>query len=888
MCVSVAGCTAALLGALAALLAAPAVAAEPMPNVAIATGAESARMLGFFDEVVLDPARVSAPQLAELRQSGVTVMAALPARPAQTEAATLLASLVRRGFGGVVIDACVASRGSISWAEALLAQARPLLPRGRIYWRCPQDRPPPRLSDVDGVIVEGLFTEPDTAGGRRAVSAELQRQRLAALASSFQSRGLTVVALDWLGSRQRAAARALAGELAAAGVVPYVRTGEGVGVGLVEPISRRVLALYDSGPQSFLPLTPLHRMAALPLEYLGYALEYWDIRRGMPPSDLAGQYAGIVSWFGDSLPSPHEYSEWLIRQLDAGVRVAIIDKLGATPTPALLERLGVTINRRPLLPPLVIVDRLPGQGGGPDRMMGFEAPARPLGRNLPALRTRAGTAHMTVRDADDQLVTPVVTDSWGGLALGPYVLAAGARGSYRWRIDPFAFFARALGRSAGGAPAPVPDVTTENGRRLLMVHIDGDGFHGRASLPDRPFAGEVIRREFLNVFRLPTTVSFVEAEIGAAGLNRRLVPTLESIAREIAALPHVELASHTYSHPFEWPREPSPQRVNNLTIPGYVYSARREIRGSVGYLQRRIAPPGKLVKAVLWSGNALPAEDVLDEVAALGLHNVNGFNCDEPQDAPALTQIPSLYRPVGPHMQVYAPVHNENVFIEPFRNGSQLFGFRKVLRLFDFTEKPRRLKPLGLYYHFYSGASTPAIEALRDVYLAVSHQPSLPLHLSEYSAKVREWPGVQLGRRTDGAWEVRGARALSTLRIDQSLGWPDLARSKGVIGVNDGPDGRFVALLPGQQVLLALSPQAPRQAHLVSANARALSWVRDGDVLRFRLAGHMPVQMVIGGCAPEGQRAPPGATLDVDTERRVTALRFVGNDTGDVVIDCVN
>jgi hypothetical protein len=98
----------------------------------------------------------------------------------------------------------------------------------------------------------------------------------------------------------------------------------------------------------------------------------------------------------------------------------------------------------------------------------------------------------------------------------------------------------------------MPDVTTENGHRLWMAHVDGDGFLNRAELPGTPFASEVIRSQILEKYALPTTVSVIEGEIGPTGLYPHLSPELEAIARAIFKIPTVELASHTYSHPFYW------------------------------------------------------------------------------------------------------------------------------------------------------------------------------------------------------------------------------------------------------------------------------------------------------------------------------------------------
>jgi hypothetical protein len=409
----------------------------------------------------------------------------------------------------------------------------------------------------------------------------------------------------------------------------------------------------------------------------------------------------------------------------------------------------------------------------------------------------------------------------------------------------------------------------------------------------------VILRDFLQVFRVPTTVSFVEGEMGPTGVNPRLTEELEPIAREIGTLPHIELASHTYSRPLDWlraaddsrnrageqfPKEPA--GAVHLPIAGYRYSAEREVRGSVEYLNQRIAPSGKKVKALLWSGNALPDERALREVAQLGLANVNGVNCDEPFDAPGLTQVPSLYRPVGPHLQIYAPAHGASVFVETFRNGAAIHGFRKVVKLFQFTDRPRRLKPIDIYYDFHSGAAEPATAALREVYLWALKQETIPLHLSEYAARASAFPGVRMARRLDGSWELRGLSALRTLRLPESLGWPDLTRSVNVIGVRAGADGRFVSVLPGETVVLALSPQPPREPHLVSSNAKVVSWTRDGGVLRFRLRGHLPVELSVGGCAPVKPWLQPGVAVDVDRGARLTSLRFPETDTRDVVLNC--
>lgn len=82
---------------------------------------------------------------------------------------------------------------------------------------------------------------------------------------------------------------------------------------------------------------------------------------------------------------------------------------------------------------------------------------------------------------------------------------------------------------------PVPDITTENGRRLLTVHIDGDGFPSRAEILGTPLAGRVLLDEFVSRYRIPHAISVIEAEIAPHGLYPGNAAEMEDIARRIFA-----------------------------------------------------------------------------------------------------------------------------------------------------------------------------------------------------------------------------------------------------------------------------------------------------------------------------------------------------------------
>src|SRR5260370_1087965 len=109
---------------------------------------------------------------------------------------------------------------------------------------------------------------------------------------------------------------------------------------------------------------------------------------------------------------------------------------------------------------------------------------------------------------------------------------------------------------------PVPDTTTENGRRLLMSHIDGDGFASRAEFSDGgvpntdaspQYSGDVLYR-LLRDSGMPTTVSLIEGEVSDDGPYKAFAAHLRALGTRIFQLPNVEVATHTYTHPLQWMR----------------------------------------------------------------------------------------------------------------------------------------------------------------------------------------------------------------------------------------------------------------------------------------------------------------------------------------------
>lgn len=743
-------------------------------------------------------------------------------------------------------------------------------------------------SDVVGVAAESLFQSWDagrsTYGQVNAADRQYLLNKLLAVKNQY---GLPAIAIDYVAPKDRALARTTAKKIAAKGLIPWVTDGalDQVGVGAIEPMPRKVLLIYDKSraESGLFAYTDAHTYGAMPLEYLGYGTVYQDVNAPLPSGTLKGRYAGIVTWLDGPVADASTYRDWLLKQMDDGVRVAMLGNTGIPISGALADRMGLQAVSSGNGEALSIVRK--------DDLLGFEGmpPKPPQNEEGYTSQADGNKLHLLMRDAKGTEFAPVVTGHWGGVALSPWLFQTSLPGHNRWLLNPFKFFKIALDLPT----LPIADATTENGSRYWMTQVDGDAFVSRSNFPGSPFASEVMLNRIFKRFKVPTTVSVVEGEIGQAGLYPKLSPQMEAIARNIFKLPWVEIATHTFSHPFNWEGlkegdlsgegKTAAGYGYNLPIPGYRYSTRREVIGSTHYINSRLAPPGKHVKTILWSGDALPPEKAVTMADDIGLANLNGGNTSETTDNPSITDVTPMLRPFSDNtIQVYAPIINEDVYTDNFK--APLWGFRRVIETFKLTNEPRRLKPIDIYYHFYSATVPASLKAVVDVYHYAQAQQTLPLYASQYSAVARNWYNMGIARTLSGHWQITGATDMRTLRLPRGMGWPDMAHSQGVVGVRDIKPGRYVALSGAPRVSLALQTSKPAMPYLSRSNGRVDSWAVDGD--QYTLKMHsivVPLQLVlnnIGGCqvkAPGARRSTHGAT---------TSLRYSGTQSGGIRIHC--
>lgn len=774
---------------------------------------------------------------------------------------------------------------------AVIHELKKRYPQARLLFNRGFEILPQVHQDVFAVAAESLFQGWDPARQQyRAVPAADRDWLLGQLTRIKQEFGLPVLSIDYVPPEQRELARATAEKIRRLGFIPWV-TNPGLdmlGIGSVEVMPRKVLMLQNvAGGEYDLIETSGFRYGAMPLNYLGYSIEYVDARKPLPEFQLAGRYAGIVVWL-DRVPGRESAAlgAWLKKQVESHVPVVVLGEASFLLRREIAETLGLHYARSTkAIERLSITQR--------DELVGFEVQPIFDQSAFFSLEVTGAQPLLTVVNEKGDKQEAVALTEWGGYALNPHVLVElpsvvsseerKEQGkNMRWVINPIEFLQRALKLP----DMPVPDTTTENGRRMLMVHMDGDGFASKSEFPGTPDASQVLIDKILKRFKLPSTISIIQGEIAPDGQHPAKSKVLEERARTIFALPHVEIASHSYSHPFMWRKalHNPDEEGYHLKLPGYSFDLQKEIAGSIEYIDKRLAPPGKQVEVFLWTGDCNVGSTALEQVQRKGVLSMNGGETTITRSFPTLTLVAPLGIPKGDYFQVFAPNQNENVYTNNWLG--PFYGYERSIETFELTGAPYRLKPIDIYYHAYSASKPASLLALTKVYNWALKQESTPVFVSDYVRKVEDFNHMVIARAEHG-WLVRGNGALRQLRVPSALGAPVMEVDGAVAGFRDVGDIRYVHLA-ADEARIHFSHGEVRQPYLVSANATVtqLKSMNDdeGTSMSFGLRGRVPLRFALalnrhcvvqaGGTKLKADSVAQGISLFSMAQHEVEELRI--------------
>jgi polysaccharide biosynthesis protein PelA len=666
------------------------------------------------------------------------------------------------------------------------------------------------------------------------------------------------------------------------------RTGE-----FAEP--RKIVGIYDAGASDTFEASYLYLMAEFPLNHLGLELEYHNARQGLPDLSTRTDIRGVLIWLIDA------------NTVDGGKLAAFVEAAAARGTPVLVagplpakpgadgEKAANCIFRalglrnlggyRPYTYDMTAVHKVPS-------MVEFE-------RKLPSPLAPADV----VQAADAKTVTPylvlqrgadastrtlaVATTAHGGYVAPGYAVFEDSTASWKaWRVNPFALFREVFKTQS----LPVADTTTLSGRRIYYSHIDGDGWNSVTEAEPYAKSGvtasEVILREVAQRYPdLPITVAPIAADLDPEWLGTHKA---QDIARAFFQLPNIEAGTHTYTHPFEWnyfgaqynpqselhfvkrytkskvapslkidPNAPKPRLVFPYDVPraygDIPFNIDKEVSGSAAYIARFL-PPGKRVELLQWSGDTRAFPAAMDAVAKAGIPNINGWGSRFDGDFPSYANVAPVGRRVGGHVRVYASHANENEYTALWQG--RFFGFRYLITSLRNTESPRRVKPVNVYYHMYSGEKPAALTALLEIMAFVRTQSLTPIPASRYAQIGKGFFSARFVRTSDMAWRVEDRGALDTVRFDEAAGvHVDLARSRGVLGHTRANGSLYVALDSAERaptIALAKGVEPPTQAILLNDSRwRIHTLTAQGRSIAFRAEGFGDGEM--------RWRAPPGA-----------------------------
>ena len=605
-------------------------------------------------------------------------------------------------------------------------------------------------------------------------------------------------------------------------------------------LQREILGIYDGREEQRPDQTRIHEFVEMPLNYLGFVVTYWDISIGFPPPERTANIRGVVTWFERSQPT--DYYVWAQALMSRGARMIVLGEGGFSlddrPPPEvnrLFEAIGFRISA-PFVD-LTYSTRVLYRDG----LIGFEQPLDPVLPGFPIVSAVGGdiSSHLVLqhRDAGAVVMSSVVlTGSRGGFAASGYLLYEEPyTHRTKWIIDPFEFFRQALDSS----PGPIPDVTTLSGRRIYFSHIDGDGWNNLSRIDAyqdaRVISAEVVLRELVLPYPdLPVSVGVVGADVdsryGQVERSRR-------IARELFELPQVEVATHTYTHPYQWSFFENYNRRIEKQVAGsgdtdWMAALGDRIRRLVGRLfpvtvkthserkpldgdpprayrkfpfdleqetrsaveaARELAPLDKTTALYLWSGDADPFEAAVAAVRRLGVRNMNGGDTRVDADYPSLTYVSPIARAVGAERQIYAG--NANDFLYITEGHGRDHGYLYLQATIAATGEPRRLKPVDVYYHMYAGERAAQLAAVRH-HLEEARKSSLaPIAASQYAAIADGFFTTEITPLGESTWRIRNRGALQTVRFDDAIGITvDLVRSIGVVGEQRKGATLYVAL----------------------------------------------------------------------------------------------
>ena len=767
--------------------------------------------------------------------------------------------------------------------------AKIILNRG--FHLLPEVRP-----QIDAVVIESLYHAWNQGMQHYELTSIAAQQFLFKEITRLKQLQLPIIVIDYIPPKEQDKAPVLYAQIAQQGLTPWITDKQlsSFYIQKIKAINRKILVLFSSEDHLSAQFIPVLRYVSTILEYMGYVPEYINLtdQQSLPSAPLNNHYAGILLWLETQNQVHIALLDWVQAQIKQHVPVVFLNGFGVANDSHQLAQLGLVSSVANDSIKTLEISKLD------PKMIGYDIQPIRTPYYFYPLKAEHSRVLLQLQNEYKQTQDAVAITPWGGYAINPYVIQFLPNYYALWVINPFDFLSKALRLD----DYPIPDTTTENGLRLMSVHIDGDGFANQAKWIGGRVAAEELRDLVLKQFPIPTSLSVITGEIAPDGIYPKESPQLVNIAKSIFALPYVEIASHSFSHPFNWQTR-SYKKEDQHTIepyvfhiPHYHFNLEHEISGSIDYINQYLAPANKKVRVFFWSGLANPSVEAMNIIDKNHVLNINGLSDTEiDKHHPAITGIRPMGMRVGEHYQVFAPIQMDFYYMNQF--AGPMYGYQNVIQTFELTDKPKRMKPIDLYFHIYAASYPGSLEALLKVYRWALKQPVMNIYISDYIKKVLDYndisighvldasfqtidlaapqgpticsqdlsilprvqndctkidehgPRKQIAQHSNESWRIVSNTDLRELRSSRHLGYPDLVHSQNIIGFKENKTDLYIHLGPKRLSILHYQATKPTEPYLVTANARVDAFYRHEHQLDISFKGYMPITFSLDNIA---------------------------------------
>lgn len=659
--------------------------------------------------------------------------------------------------------------------------------------------------NLDGVLfLDNATTEAETRHRNQRIR-EVKRQGLRPLVVEFAPTSVSSTDI----SEHTAQLRGL-------GAVPFFTTPElrGIHLGPLQEVTRRILVLHSGDARQSFTAQILQGS----LEWLGYQVRYVDAGISAAPTwenELA-RVSGVI--LDASLQAQPQQQ---------GAFLALTDYLVAEKVPLFItgapwgtreefaawsQRLGLRGTGQSLpiqkQASLHLIEQTWLQESGA---------VRPRSSGFRDLQAPASAQVLVSVKADDTRFDSVFLANWGGLWLDPLAVQAGPQ------LQPLKVMEAWL---KNRPTAPVPDIASQGGRRLLVPQVSSEGFTATTSLQGMPIAAEAMTERILSRYSLPFTVAVCEGDLKGTnpGLDSRDSLRYETAARALFSLPQVHAASATRTRPTAWEN---------------VAEMQQEIAGSMNYIHRQLLPTGRHVELMLWPQASAPSAAAVTFSLRMGVENAQPVT-------PAL--LPGRTPPPAASTWGQANTHQA---LTPSPRLPGPLNAHAIIHAAENQNSGRWVAPLHIPLSFHDVSSETGLWEVERLLDWCVSQPLHAMSLPDHARLVRDAAQTRLFQQGEHHWIIVNAGHARTLRLPASLGVPDLDRSIGIAGYNVRGEDLYIHTLGRRRTELILTPNGS-PAHLrLAGSSGSVRYLEAGNQRALlQVADLRPVEIAFAGIQP--------------------------------------